>query len=581
NSVHTYDIEQALNENAYTKTGYKFSGWATTADGSVAYNDKEVVKNLATGGVFELFAVWTANTYQVEFNSNGGIGEMANQTFTYDVEQALSKNAYTRSGYEFSGWATTAGGQKVYDDEDIVGNLATEQDDVVELFAVWTASTYNVTFDSNGGSDCEAITVTYDAPYGELPTPTKDGYTFAGWGQEQDVTIKASVNTTLVDSIMTSTYSASSGTHEVFFSIATSIIAGETYCITYDAKVDSDGWSYQFYNMNGSTSSDSFNLINGRNVVIVTPQANRDYFTWDNVASDYENPFEISNVQVFRMVNQDTIVTTASDHTLIAQWTLDTHTITLDYQGGVDQFLYNDEGSQISGTFEFANDANRVEPADAYKFNGDYVLQGTAGEELTLNIGNTVGKYMVSFYVLAEKETTLNIYLEETNNFEIEEESVELLPNIWTYVGVEYEIISGYGNVNLILGTNNEITIYVDDIKVRRTDTYNIDYDYNYTIESEAIKLPYLVKPGYTFLGWKVVGEDGNVVGDILTTHASGQFGNVTYRAIYKVSNITATIESSDLSPIYGGSDTTITATTYSEGVDVDVTYYWYRNGIK
>lgn len=45
-----------------------------------------------------------------------------------------------------------------------------------------TPKQYTLTFDPNGGTcDTQSKTVTYDAAIGTLPTPTRDGYTFAGW----------------------------------------------------------------------------------------------------------------------------------------------------------------------------------------------------------------------------------------------------------------------------------------------------------------------------------------------------------------------------------------------------------------
>ena len=84
----------------------------------------------------------------------------------------------------------------------IVGNYSNDYvtaDDIVEvssnhmLTAVWQHTDFTVTFDANGGtipsgegwegSGSSAIKdVTYGMEYGTLPTPTKEGYTFAGWG---------------------------------------------------------------------------------------------------------------------------------------------------------------------------------------------------------------------------------------------------------------------------------------------------------------------------------------------------------------------------------------------------------------
>ena len=61
--------------------------------------------------------VGDAITYSVKFNANGGTGSMANETFESGVAKALTANAFTRTGYTFSGWATSASGSKVYSDK--------------------------------------------------------------------------------------------------------------------------------------------------------------------------------------------------------------------------------------------------------------------------------------------------------------------------------------------------------------------------------------------------------------------------------------------------------------------------------
>ena len=63
-----------------------------------------------------------------------------------------------------------------------LGWTSSEANNVVTYTAKWTANTYTVTFNANGGSCSKtSATVTYDATYGTLPTPTRTGYTFAGW----------------------------------------------------------------------------------------------------------------------------------------------------------------------------------------------------------------------------------------------------------------------------------------------------------------------------------------------------------------------------------------------------------------
>ena len=168
-----------------TRTGYTFGGWfagdtALTADTVIAANTTYT-------------AAWTANTYTVQYLPNGGTGEMAAQTFTYDAEQALTANAFTRAGYDFRGWNTSASGSSVqYTDGAAVKNLSAKNNAVVKLYAVWAGQPVRVTVDRNDGSEPTVRTgvVGYNynyiyengsARYNQIPDPTRTGYIFLGW----------------------------------------------------------------------------------------------------------------------------------------------------------------------------------------------------------------------------------------------------------------------------------------------------------------------------------------------------------------------------------------------------------------
>jgi uncharacterized repeat protein (TIGR02543 family) len=181
----TYGTAATLSPNAFAKTGYLFSGWATSAGGPAAYADKASVENLASeqGTVITLYAVWTPVSYTVRFDANGGTGTMADQEMTYGQVAALRTNAFARTGYTFAGWAKTAGGSAVYQNGADVKNLAPEQGAIVRLYAVWTPNAYTVKYDANGGTGTMADqTMTYDTA-AALQTNTflRSGYTFAGW----------------------------------------------------------------------------------------------------------------------------------------------------------------------------------------------------------------------------------------------------------------------------------------------------------------------------------------------------------------------------------------------------------------
>ena len=132
----------APNAGAMTKTGYHFTGWAKQANAQTAdYPAGASVTDITANTT--LYAVWTANTYQVVFHANGGTGTMQPQSFTYgDAAKALTATAFTRTGYTFSGWATEPDGAVVYADAQQVKDLTAEQNGAVDLYAVWKSRSH-------------------------------------------------------------------------------------------------------------------------------------------------------------------------------------------------------------------------------------------------------------------------------------------------------------------------------------------------------------------------------------------------------------------------------------------------------
>ena len=84
-----------------------------------------------------------AATYAVTYNKGAyGTGSIAAGEKSYGVDFTLSSSTFSREGYAQTGWATTDGGEKVYDlGGTYIANAA------IELFPVWTASyTYTADF---------------------------------------------------------------------------------------------------------------------------------------------------------------------------------------------------------------------------------------------------------------------------------------------------------------------------------------------------------------------------------------------------------------------------------------------------
>ena len=79
----------------------------------------------------------TASQYTVSYNANGGTGTTESSTHTYDTAKKLTKNGFSRTGYVFAGWGTSANGSAVYGNEESVKNLSLTGAGVT-LYAQWT-----------------------------------------------------------------------------------------------------------------------------------------------------------------------------------------------------------------------------------------------------------------------------------------------------------------------------------------------------------------------------------------------------------------------------------------------------------
>ncbi len=190
----TFDVAANLTNNAYTRTGYTFTGWNTQADGSgTAYTNGESVKNLTNveGDIVTLYAQWKPHQYTVKFDGNTADGgNMADQGMTYDTAANLTTNGYTKTGYSFTGWNTQSdGGGTAYTDGQNVVNLTPAEGGTVTLYAQWRGNSYTIQFDgstTDGGSTPDQ-SMTYDQAASLTANGyTKTGYTFTGWNSQTD-----------------------------------------------------------------------------------------------------------------------------------------------------------------------------------------------------------------------------------------------------------------------------------------------------------------------------------------------------------------------------------------------------------
>ena len=177
----TYD--QSFTLEVPTMEGYNFLGWydgvggtgtqyTDTQGNSVRVWDKEVDTTL--------YAKWEAVEYTVTFDKQSGVGGTDSATATYDSVMPTA-TAPTRVGYTFMGYYDSITGGTKYYNADMTSTVIWDSTEDITLYARWSANTYTITFDKQGGSGTSSATVTYDASLPVVAKPTKTGYTFLGY----------------------------------------------------------------------------------------------------------------------------------------------------------------------------------------------------------------------------------------------------------------------------------------------------------------------------------------------------------------------------------------------------------------
>ena len=163
---------------APTKEHYTFDGWYKEVGLTTPWNfTTDTVTSNTT-----LYAKWTAVTFTVSFESNGG-SAVASMPSVMSGTTITAPTAPTRENYTFDGWYKEVGLTTPW-------NFTTDTVTVnTTLYAKWMAVTYTVTFDSDGGTAIDPLTnVMHGATITAPTAPTKDGYTFEGWYKEVEFT---------------------------------------------------------------------------------------------------------------------------------------------------------------------------------------------------------------------------------------------------------------------------------------------------------------------------------------------------------------------------------------------------------
>ncbi len=155
-----------------TKEGYTFMGW---------FVDSELTKDIESNRPeylkFTLYAKWLINDYVITFDSDGG---SIVESITVPYNTSVNLPTPTKENYVFQGWCLSSAL-----DDPIISITMPAND--ITLLASWEEIVYQVTFNSNGGSEVNSqdVIINHTAT---IPTPpTKTGYEFMGWYTDDDL----------------------------------------------------------------------------------------------------------------------------------------------------------------------------------------------------------------------------------------------------------------------------------------------------------------------------------------------------------------------------------------------------------
>ena len=564
------------------RTGYTFAGWYAESTFSTLISGAQSPTADAT-----LYAKWTANTYTITYNYNGATGGNGTTSATFTSGgSAVTLPTPTKTGYTFAGWYA----------ESIFTNLVSGPQSPtadVTLYAKWTANTYTLTYTYNGatgGNGTTSATFTSGGSAITLPTPTKTGYTFAGWFAEstfntqvsgpQSPTADATLYAKWTANTYTLTYNyngatGGNGTSSATFTSGGSAItlptptkAGYTFAgwfaeSTFNTQVSgpqsptADATLYAKWTANTYTITYSYNGATGGNSTLTSS------FTSGSTAITLPTPTKTgytfagwySEALLTNLVSGPQSPT--ADATLYAKWTANTYTLTYTYNGAT--------GGNGSSTGSYTTGGSAITlptpTKTGYTFAG-WFAESTfstqvSGTQTPLADATLYAKWTAINYTLTynTNNATSGSAPTDATNYNIGGNAV-VAGNTGSLARTGYSFAGwtlaadGSGTVYqsgqaLAFGAANQ-TLYAK----WSADTYTITYNTNgatgtqanasdsYTTGGTAVTLSAvgtMAKTGYTFSGWSTSAAGSVLSGTFTTT------SNVTLYAIWAVRSIAVT----------------------------------------
>ncbi|WP_407426277.1 InlB B-repeat-containing protein [Treponema sp.] len=179
------------------KAGNDFVNWYTDSALTSEFSFTTQVKQNYT-----LYAKWNIQTLAVTFSGNGSTsGSVSDLNMTYGETASFPSNSYSKTGYNFLGWSTSSSATSADYSDGYTISISNWMSGTLNLYAVWEAKVYTVTFNTDGGSTVASQSVNYDSCAEQPEDPVKTGHVFKGWYSDSSLTTVFSFSTVITEDI--------------------------------------------------------------------------------------------------------------------------------------------------------------------------------------------------------------------------------------------------------------------------------------------------------------------------------------------------------------------------------------------
>lgn len=495
NGQGNYRYGQNASFNVEVKEGYTFDHFEI--------NNEPITNNLTITKDTKVKAITKINTYTISYELNGGTANHLKDTYTVQDEYQLP--IPKKKGYTFIGWND---GTQTNPSKDIKLSKGTTGNKTYTAY--YKASTYQISFNTDGGNEIKDKTVTYESTYGKLETPTKQGYTFVGWYlKDTPITEETQVDITS-DTTLKAKWQANTDT---------------SYKVKYLIESLDDSQKYEEYKtVNATGTTDQKAQPKAIEIEGFTP----DQFNEVTIKGDGTTVCEYKYTRNTYTVSLQTDAGVKTTYNAGSYKYGKAVTVSVDLKTGyqIQSWSYPENSTSKDTSLKFnvpAQNINIVVKTEVITYSVDYDQKD-----------GVVDSPLITHYTVND-EFTLPALTKKGYTF-----------TGWTLEGSNADPIKNY---KVTKGTTGNLKFIANFEAIKYSITYNDaemeDNSVNlYTIETNDFTLPEpKAKTGYTFEGWK---ENDSDTPDKNLIIKKGSTGDKIFTAFWKANTYKISFEIAD-----------------------------------